>query len=375
MMSHEELAQKSLDRTKVSMMMKETVFMCTVAFSLSYEWTDEVPTAAVDGVTMYLNPEWWNTLTPGQQLGLILHEVMHVIYLHMERSIGLEQEKHNRAADHYINLKLLEQGFELPPNGLYDKQYKNMGVMQIYELLPDQPKSKNGWGGDIIYLGSDKDEDKIKMTNITNTIVKAMDQSELSGEDPGSIPGNIRRKMQRILNPILPWETLLQNYVNGFAKEDYSWKKANRRSTNDDIRLPTLWSEKLEHLAVIIDLSASVTDKDLNIFLSEIHHIKEKLKPQNVSVIGFDTRITDEHEVGEYDDIKSLTFKGKGGTNIDPPLKWIHEHEPTVTIILTDGEFSHSSQQVDTPVLWCIYGKRKFTWEFGEVITFTKSGL
>ena len=371
-----ESAQKALDHCKVNMMMKETVFLCTVAFSLRYEWNEDIPTARVDGITMEINPVWFMTLSPAQQLGLILHEVSHVIYRHMERSIGLDQIKHNQAADHYINLQLLSQGFALPAGGLWDKQYKDMGVMEIYNLLPDSPNG-GAWGNDVVYIGSKgEDEDKIKdkQVAITNIIVKAMDQSEMAGEDPGVIPGNVRRLIDKLLNPVLPWETLLQNYVNGHAKEDYSWKKANRRSTNDDIRLPTLWSEKLDHLAVAIDLSGSVTKQDLTKFISEINHIKEKIRPKLITVIGFDTKISDITELHEYDTIKDIVLTGGGGTNTKEVIEWGIQNNPTILIMLTDGHIPHNyPTDIGYALLWTIYDNPKFKSSIGEIIHFSKS--
>jgi len=371
-METEQLASKALDRIKVQMMMVETVFLCTEAFSLRYAWNQDIPTARVDGITMEINPVWFLTLTSRQQLGLVLHEVSHVIYQHMERGIGFEQNRHNQACDHYINLQLLSQGFELPPNGLWDKQFTDMGVMEIYNLLPPDPPEP-GWGGDVVYMGTgDKEGDAQKQVDITNIIVKAMDQSKMSGEDPGVIPGNVRRHIQEILNPILPWETLLQKYVNGHAKEDFTWKRANRRSTNDDIRLPTLWSEKLERLVIGIDVSGSVNDKDLAKFISEIHHIKEKIKPKLVTVISFDTSITKINEVEEYDTVASIELIGGGGTVIRDVIDWGIENNPTVMVILTDGHFGAYEPNIEFPLLWTIYDNKKFTSKIGEVIHFNK---
>jgi predicted metal-dependent peptidase len=100
------------------------------------------PTAAVDGRKIYYNPKWVDTLTEKQRLGLLAHEVLHPALKHMWRRGNRERGLWLMATDYAVNdiimRTLLPDGkpaFELPPGGLYDKEFEGMAAEQIYALL------------------------------------------------------------------------------------------------------------------------------------------------------------------------------------------------------------------------------------------------
>lgn len=57
-------------------------------------------------------------------------------FLHMDRLQSRNHRKWNVAADHVINLLLLERGFKMPKDGLADQQYKGLSTEEVYKLLP-----------------------------------------------------------------------------------------------------------------------------------------------------------------------------------------------------------------------------------------------
>ena len=122
-------------------------------------WTYAVPTAATDGVYVYINPDFWRSLpTDGQRAFLLAHEVSHIIFRHPQRgkayrkrgffSHDMKWDGHlyNVAGDYVINADLVAMGFEPIPEGLYSDKYQRDDVVDsVYaDLYRDKPAPETG---------------------------------------------------------------------------------------------------------------------------------------------------------------------------------------------------------------------------------------
>lgn len=121
-------------------------------------WTSAIPTAATDGVWVYVNPEFYRGLaTDAQRAFLLGHEVSHIILRHPQRSLAYQKRGffrhgmkfvhsiYNSAADYVINDDLIAMGLEPIPQGLYSDTYKRDDVVDtvyadIYEDQPEEPE-------------------------------------------------------------------------------------------------------------------------------------------------------------------------------------------------------------------------------------------
>jgi len=131
--------EKSLKKAKLNLMtMPNTVFFTTILFSLKQEFTTKVPTAAVDGVNLYINPFFWKGLNPDTQIGLLLHEIMHVALDHLTRVGERNPSIWNVAGDHVINLLLYESNYKLPEGALRDNQFKGLTTEEVYKRVYEQ---------------------------------------------------------------------------------------------------------------------------------------------------------------------------------------------------------------------------------------------
>lgn len=370
-MNNDKELTKILDKAKIGTMMEGSIFLSTILFSVRHSWCDTIPTADVDGLEIRINPDWFMGLTARARIGLLCHEAWHVALQHMLRVGSRCHKKWNKAGDHVINLMLLSAGYELPPNGLHDRQFIDMSTAEVYDLLPDVPESEN-YDCDIV-VASDKKSDKNQKSEsdleveITNIVIKAIAQSKMSNEDPGIIPGEISRKIDELINPVLPWNDILQRFLNEKTKDDYSWRKPNKRFMPEHY-LPSQYSEGLENITIAIDTSGSVTDAQFVEFLSEINYIHETMKPKKITVIDFDTSIKDIHEVMEGDSVSNIKFKGYGGTDVTPVIDWANKNKPTVLLIFTDGGFRAYEPDINFDLMWIIYDNKRFKSNIGEVI-------
>lgn len=384
-------AQAELNRTKIALMSKPDVaFFTTLVFSLQHKFSFDLPTAATNGKQIRFNPEFFMTLTRDERVFLLVHEAMHVALLHLDRKADKDHRKWNVAADHVINLMLIDRGFKMPQNGLADPKYANLSTEEVYKLLPDNPspppmedlqdpgegdddkdKQGDGNGGS----GSQISEDVRKAImeqhrqDVQDILVRAAMQSKMAGDKPGTIPGDIEIFLDKLLNPKLPWNRILQRFVNQKVKEDYSFRKPNRRFMPKHY-LPSLYSDGLGEIAIAVDTSGSVSDADFNQFISEIASIFKTTKPKKIQLIQFDTRIHTVTPIKNVNDLKRVKFKGRGGTDVHDLMKWTVQHKPEILLVFTDGFFHECDikPKGNTSVVWLIHDNPNFTSSLGKVI-------
>ncbi len=131
----------ALNKAKIQLMSKpDTVFFTTVCFSLKHIWDETIPTACTNGKEIRFNPDFFMSLDLEEQIFLLVHESMHVAYMHMDRLNTRNPRKWNYAADYVINHQLISRGFKMPKNCLHDPQYADMSTEEVYNKLPDDLK-------------------------------------------------------------------------------------------------------------------------------------------------------------------------------------------------------------------------------------------
>ena len=121
------------------------------------------------------------------------------------------------------------------------------------------------------------------------------------------------------------------------------------------IYLPSMQSNSVGPLAIIMDTSGSVSMKERESYLAEINAIKAELKPEKVYVLMIDTEVAECFEFGVYDDISSLDMTGGGGTDMAPGFKYIEECLPDTETILCFSDlefFGHWPEESTTPTIW-----------------------
>ena len=361
-------AEKALKIAKMHLMgMSNTCFYTTILFSLKQEFSTDIPTAGTNGIDLKINPDFWMKQNPKQQIGLLVHEVMHVALDHMGRVNDRDQEKWNIAGDHVINLSLLNNGYQLPSGGLHDYQYDNMSTEQVYAKLPIKPKQSD-WGNDIDFSNGADQDDKNEIGNkVTEIVLRAVTQTQMLNSDPGNIPGEVLIQLGKRINPKLPWNVILQNYMSEYSKDDYSFSRPNKRFL--PIYMPTARTPAITNIAVAVDASASVSDKEFTFFIDEINNIKKNLQPDKITVITFDTNIKAVQELTpDKDPFTELKFIGRGGTSITPVLDWAEENQPTVLLVFSDGEFYEQPAPHNVPIIWIIHDDLNWKCSYGKII-------
>ena len=369
-----QLAIDALSKAKIQLMARpDSAFFTTICFSLKHSFDDSVPTACTNGKWIKFGTKFFMGLNPEERVFLLLHETMHCAYLHMVRlPAGACPDRWNIATDHVINLQLIERGFKMPKMGIADAQYKGLSAEEVYKLLPENPGKPQMQDliGDEGEPGAGSDEGahaEALSREMADILVRAQIQSKIAGDKPGTIPGEIEIFLNRLLNPKLPWNRILQKYLQAFAKNDYTFRKPNRRFF-PKYHLPSMFSENLMNIAIAVDTSGSVTDEQFLRFVTETHSIMRMMKPEKITLIQFDTAIKATDEIKSIQELMKVRFTGRGGTFINPVLDWANNNKPQLLLVFSDGGFYFYTQTTKVPTIWLIHDNKQFNAPFGRTI-------
>lgn len=373
--------QKAMVKLLIS---QEFYFSFAAGFKPVFEG-HQVPTAAVDGVNIFINPDFFLSLSRQEQIFLLCHEAEHVMKLHHTRKGGRDHELWNQATDYAINDLLIQAGLTMPENGLHDTRYSGMHEEKIYNILLSQQQQGQGQGqqqngkgqqqqgqgrpriGDVLpYPGKTQAQKREHEQEIKERIVAAYESAKRSG----SVPSHMERYVKELLNPKLPWREVLRQFVIQ-SKDDYSWKFPNRRFIQQGIYLPCIYSEDIGNFVIICDTSGSVSSKEMQDIASEVSDIAAMSKALT-TVLYVDSELAGMQDFGPGEAIE-LKPKGGGGTDFRPGFEYIEEHglDPACIVYFTDGHcHSFPDNPPGCPVIWVIKNNGSFTPPFGDKIDF-----
>ena len=188
---------------------------------------------------------------------------------------------------------------------------------------------------------------------------EAMHQALNLAKAQGNAPGAVEEAVRSAHDSALDWRTLLRRYLTDAAHRDYSWSVPNRRFIDGGLYLPSIRSEGIDTIAVIIDTSGSLPSETLAAFWVEVREIATELQPESIAVLQVDAALRDAAEYAAGDLPDEIELKGRGGTDFRPGFQWLADEgtRPTVCLYLTDMECSsYPEAEPDYPVIWCNWG-------------------
>ncbi|WP_428097914.1 vWA domain-containing protein [Candidatus Rariloculus sp.] len=188
---------------------------------------------------------------------------------------------------------------------------------------------------------------------------EAMHQAASVARAQGKVPGAVETTIRNAHRSRLDWRSLLRRYLLDTAENDYTWSVPNRRFIDSGLYLPSVRSEGMGAIALIIDTSGSLPLQMLETFWAEIREIADELEPERIILLQVDTalRRADEYSPGELPEQLSLT--GRGGTDFRPGFQWLDEQgiRPACCLYFTDMECNrYPDAEPDFAVLWINYG-------------------
>ena len=188
---------------------------------------------------------------------------------------------------------------------------------------------------------------------------EAMHQALNLAKAQGKAPGAVEETIRDAHRSTLDWRSLLRRYMTDAAKSDYSWSVPNRRFIDSGLYLPSIRSEGMGTLAVIIDTSGSVDSDALAAFWSEVREVAAEIEPERIVVLQVDAAVQDEEHYAPGELPEEIVVKGRWGTDFRPGFARLAEQgiEPAVCLYFTDMDCDRYPEvEPGFDVLWCDYG-------------------
>jgi len=369
---------RDLDKTKSAAFCgKNAAFLGSILCSMDFVWSTQLPTAATNGLILWWNPEFFKSLSIEARQTVLMHELWHPARLHFARQGNRNNDIWNYACDIRINNDLKDEGYSFvglenswmnsgfkpgtPEEDIYDELIK-----QGVKPPPNCPfGSSNPGTGDMIQCDPG---DKDAYIQGINNVVRAVQQAK-AAHGVGGAFGDIEQILNRFLTPVVPWEQVLHNFMRDLYLDVYTWSRRNRRFR--DIYMPSTHQDegRLSHLMYFEDVSGSISDEDVVRFNSEIRYVKEAFNPPKMSLVQFDTQITQVIELDEDTPFNRVQITGRGGTSLVPVREYIIKHKPTAVIIFTDMDCEPMATiPFEISIIWICIRNQKATVPFGKIV-------
>ena len=194
---------------------------------------------------------------------------------------------------------------------------------------------------------------------------EAMHQALNIARAEGKVPGRVEETVKGAHASTLDWRTLLRRYMTDAAKSDYSWSLPNRRFIDSGLYLPSIRSEGMETIAVIVDTSGSLPADTLAEFWAELREIAAEVRPESVIVLQVDSVLQDAAEYAPDELPDEIALKGRGGTDFRPGFEWLEEQgiQPAVCLYFTDMECSsYPEAEPGFDVVWVNWNRPPEDW-------------
>jgi len=381
-------------------------FFATVAYRLKRVSDPTCETAWTDGEYFGYNPDYIESLSRDETVGLVTHEVGHVVSLHPFRQESRDDKEWNIACDKVVNHMVVDEcGFTLPAGAI-----PGVGEKSAEELyVPPRPgggggqadKQQPGGGGGGSKPGQKQSQgsgngsgkpsndpgrsgevrtpknpdgsalsEAQRQQRIEDTRVMVR-QAITAGSRAGTMPAGLKRLVDNLVAAKVPWKEVLSRFVDQWTNSDYSWSQPNKRYLHSGFVLPSLRSEAYGQIVMGCDTSGSINQAQLKEVASEVlgalDAYVDQGEPRELTIAWFDTKVYTQ-TVLEAEDLKP---QGGGGTSYRVVFDWLKTLEgqpPKAIIMVTDGHCQDWGDQPDIPVLWVLTQTNNgFKPPFGEL--------
>lgn len=410
--------EQRIKRAHVQLMKHpETALYSGVLMMGDTEVVDETITAYTDGVNKRYGKAFVEALSDQELAGLVLHENLHIVFRHLIHNRDLFEENRalaNAAADYVVNdviVSLKDKSLcALPKGGLVDEQYHNMNMREVYRLLrdkckkpsdgegdkrkekgdgegqggggSDQPNSGDGLPQELKDYKFDEHDHKSNAAQNVEDAKKYDDRVDRALREGALLAGRLGAKIPRaikdLLEPKVRWQDELKEFVTATmrGKDEYTWKKFNRRLLPSDLYFPSVENETMGEMVIAIDTSGSIGSEQIAEFATELVSICETVSPEKVRVLWWDTHVHGEQVFNQdgYGNLKNMLKPlGGGGTSVSCVSKHIKQHniKAECVLVFTDGYVeSDVKWDVSVPTLWLVTKNKRWTPPSGRKVVF-----
>jgi predicted metal-dependent peptidase len=178
----------------------------------------------------------------------------------------------------------------------------------------------------------------------------------------GSVPGDLLRWANELLNPQIDWKRELAGLMRSslatvLGRKDYTFARPSRRQSSMAVHdpefiLPAMRKPAPPTIAIVIDTSGSVGEHEITEFLSEVDGIATANGiAQGITVIPCDSQVGEIQKIRSISAITEIKLKGGGGTDLRVGISAAEDLKPVpkIVIVLTDG-YSPWPESIDSQI-------------------------
>lgn len=361
-------------------------------------------TATTDARKLYYNPGYIDALDVHETQFVLAKQALHCALSHFARRQHRVTHRWNLACDYAVNPLLIDDGLKAPPGTRVEERYEGMAAEEIYHCIretddvDDEPAEneqdpqqqsdrgdpgENSGNPEERPRGSTPDEESEnkkdqsaelaqqppQLTPQEREALSIQWQQRLAGAaqqamQAGKLQGAMARLVDHILQPRLPWRMLLARYMTASARDDYSYTRPSSRRGGPAI-FPSLRSAQI-NVSVGVDTSGSVSDNELNEFISELDAIKGSMRAR-ITLLPCDAALA-EGAPWIFEPWEALALPGElnggGGTDFRPVFDWLdaQDLQPDLLVYFTDCQGAFPDTAPGYPVIWVVKGKDCPPW-------------
>ena len=397
-------------------------FFGAIALGLRWVAAPEVGTMATDGRAVWFSAAWCEAQGAEKTMGVIAHEVLHVVNKHHLRRRNRDPRLWNIACDLFINRILLADGYVLPGTLIFDAgdRFAGLPVEVIYQRLlgeqtqhqaggtpqpePGASPSQGGTSG----TGADTDPgttaaETAATGNGAGIVAPAARWGEVRDltADNGTALGDAARRqaeddldvrirqaaaaatragrfsagMVEMVEAALDradWRDRFRTLFDGTLRSEASWARPNRRFLPQGLYLPGWRRAGAGRVAFVLDTSGSISAPELSVYVGNLLGLIEETGPEQIAIIQCDTAVKQVDYLGPGETVDRIEVHGRGGTLFQPAFTWIIESGfgPHIIVYATDLASRDTPTDPGVPVIWLTPSRGRAV-PFGEIVEVT----
>jgi len=356
-------------------------------------------TIGTDARAFYYNPDYVDGLSLEQTQFALAHEALHCALSHFARREHRNGQRWDVACDLAINPILIREGMTPVPGALFNVGFEGMMAEEIYPLVkenpeqqthdqhlygkesqgrsqaetggtdrPDRPDERGDGGGAAGAPAGDSAGPPEPLSEQEKEQLSVQWRQRLAGAaqqamQAGKLGASLRRLVDHLLQPQLPWRMLLARYMTAASRDDYSYMRPSRRE--GAAIFPSLRSSQID-VVVVLDTSGSIRDEEMREFVSEVDAIKAQVRAR-ITLLACDARLSADgprvYEPWEAFELPA-NLRGGGGTRFTPAFEWVEQSGcvPDLLVYFTDAEGEFPGQEPRFPVIWLVKGRSTVPW-------------
>jgi predicted metal-dependent peptidase len=362
----------------------EQPFFGYVASSVSLVESNKIPTikmASIPQLIINYNPDWFESLSNQHKMGIVLHEMLHVILLHQYRrgkrqpifwSIACDMAVNEQLPVQYISkesvtVERISKKLKITIEKQKDAEY-------YYDIITDVEDfvSFAFVDGDSILifegaegLKADKISEETASAMEVNTLKSNLAQTISEAKSEGEIPSGLEDRIDEVYKEFqMDWRVILKRFLTGRGR--MLVRKSYKRQSRRYEELPGTKRSIGVDALIAIDESGSISDTLVQSFYKELKEIN-KITGTSMLVTRFDTQCSEPVLLNAFV-VDSKRVK-RGGTDFRPIFKLADECKIPLVIIFSDGD-GEAPVSANQNTLWVLTKNAKKPASFGYCLEF-----